>query len=289
MKACWFDGQMIDPDNARVSVFDHGLLYGDGVFEGIRFYDGVPFRLEAHLRRLQRSARALHLDLPYSGDELDAAIRQTALATGEPDGYLRLVVTRGEGALGVDPRTCTRATVFIVADRLQIASDEARRAGASLIVAATRRLSVDGLDPRIKSLNYLNQILARLEANHAGADEAVILNRDGFVAEGTVANLFIVVEAELLTPPVVDGALEGITRQVVMELAASHGIPCREQSLAVYDLLNADECFLTGTGAELIPVAQIQGRHIGTGERPVYERIQQAFHALVRAEVAQAA
>lgn len=167
MKACWFDGQMIDPDEAGVSVFDHGLLYGDGVFEGIRFYDGVPFRLEAHLRRLQRSARALHLDLPYSGDDLDAATLQTALVTGEPDGYLRLVVTRGVGTLGVDPRTCSRATVFIVADRLQIASDEARRAGASLIVSATRRLSVDELDPRIKSLNYLNQILARLEANQS--------------------------------------------------------------------------------------------------------------------------
>ncbi|MDA0336780.1 MAG: aminotransferase class IV, partial [bacterium] len=159
----------------------------------------------------------------------------------------------------------------------------------SLIVAATRRLSADELDPRIKSLNYLNQIMARIEANHAGADEAVILNRNGFVAEATVANLFIVVGGVLLTPPVLDGALDGITRQVVMELAGTEGIPCREQSLAVYDLHNADECFLTGTGAELLPVARIQGRCVGSGERPVYERLQQAFRQLVRTEVAQAA
>mgnify|MGYP006420837061 CR=1 FL=1 len=286
MKACWFNGAMINPDEARVSVFDHGLLYGDGVFEGIRFYDGVPFRLHAHLLRLQQSARALHLDMPYDLQELAQAVCQTALATQEQDGYLRLVVTRGEGALGIDPRTCRQGTVFILADRLQIASDKARNAGASLIVATTRRLSADELDPRIKSLNYLNQIMARLEANDAGADEAVILNSNGLVAEGTVDNLFIVTEGVLLTPPVLDGALDGITRQVVLELASSQNIPCREQSLAVYDLLNADECFLTGTGAELIPVAQLQGRSIGSGERPVYERIQTAFTQLVRLEAA---
>ena len=206
MKACWFNGELIDPDKACVSVFDHGLLYGDGVFEGIRFYDGRPFRLQQHLQRLQRSARALHLDLPYSLDQLGKAAETTALTTQEADGYLRLVVTRGEGALGIDPQSCGRSTVFILADRLQILSDEARSAGASLIVASVRRLSADQLDPRIKSLNYLNQILGRLEANHAGADEAVMLNRDGFVAEGTADNLFVVVDGALLTPPVLDGA-----------------------------------------------------------------------------------
>jgi branched-chain amino acid aminotransferase len=280
---------MVDPDAAAVSVFDHGLLYGDGVFEGIRFYDGVPFRLEAHLRRLERSARALHLDLPFSRDELAAATRQTALATGEADGYLRLVVTRGRGALGIDPRTCETGSVFVLADRLQMVSDAALREGAKLIVASTRRTAVDQLDSRVKSLNYLNQILARIEANHGGADEAVVLNRDGFVAEGTADNLFIVCDGVLLTPPVTDGALDGITRQVVLELAAAEGVPAREQRLAVYDLLNADECFLTGTGAELIPVGQIQGQRVGSGERPVYERLQAAFTRLVRAEVAQAA
>jgi branched-chain amino acid aminotransferase len=288
-RACWFDGEMVDPDAAAVSVFDHGLLYGDGVFEGIRFYDGVPFRLEAHLRRLERSARALHLDLPFSRDELAAATRQTALATGEADGYLRLVVTRGRGALGIDPRTCETGSVFVLADRLQMVSDAALREGAKLIVASTRRTAVDQLDSRVKSLNYLNQILARIEANHGGADEAVVLNRDGFVAEGTADNLFIVCDGVLLTPPVTDGALDGITRQVVLELAAAEGVPAREQRLAVYDLLNADECFLTGTGAELIPVGQIQGQRVGSGERPVYERLQAAFTRLVRAEVAQAA
>ena len=289
MRACWFNGELIDPDEARVSVFDHGLLYGDGVFEGIRFYDGRPFRLQQHLQRLQRSARALHLDLPYSLDELGKAAEVTALTTQEADGYLRLVVTRGEGALGIDPQSCGRGTVFVLADRLQILSDAARSTGASLIVASGRRLSADQLDPRIKSLNYLNQILARLEANHAGADEAVMLNRDGFVTEGTADNLFVVVDGELRTPPVLDGALDGITRQVVLELAAAEGVAWREQSLAMYDLLNADECLLTGTGAELIPVAQIQGRPVGTGGRPVYERLQQAFRQLVRTEVSQAA
>lgn len=286
MKACWMNGTMVDADDAGISVYDHGLLYGDGVFEGIRFYDTVPFRLDAHLKRLQRSARALHLDLPYSLEQLAAATRQTALATQEADGYIRLVVTRGKGALGIDPRTCAASTVFILADELQVVDSQAKRDGARLIVSSLRRLSVDQLDPRIKSLNYLNQIMARLEANDAGADEAVILNSNGLVAEGTVDNLFIVTEGVLLTPPVLDGALDGITRQVVLELASSQNIPCREQSLAVYDLLNADECFLTGTGAELIPVAQLQGRSIGSGERPVYERLQTAFTQLVRLEAA---
>lgn len=288
-RSCWLNGQLVDLSDAHVSVFDHGLLYGDGVFEGIRFYDGVPFRLDAHLKRLERSAKALHLYVPYSREELTVAVQETVLATDEADGYLRLVVTRGEGALGVDPSSCAHGSVFILADRLQIGSDSARLAGAHLIVASVRRLAVDQLDPRIKSLNYLNQVMGRLEANRAGADEALILNREGFVAEGTVDNVFIVDGGQLLTPPVVDGALDGITRQVIMELAAEIGIPCREQRLAVYDVLNADECFLTGTGAELIPVSSLQGQSIGTGSRRVFDELQQAFRALVRSEVATAA
>ena len=287
MKACWLNGELIDPDEARVSVFDHGLLYGDGVFEGIRFYRGVPFRLDAHLRRLEQSARALSLELPYARAELAEATRATAAATAEQEGYLRLVVTRGEGALGVDPRSCGRPTVFVLADRLRIVDAAVRERGARLIVASVRRLGVDEIDPRIKSLNYLNQILARLEANQAGVDEALLLNRDGFIAEGTVANLFLAVDGVLLTPPTTDGALDGITRQVVLEVARRLNIPCREQRLAVYDILNADEAFLTGTGAELIPVGQVQGQSLGSGERPLFTRLERGFRELVLEEVEQ--
>jgi branched-chain amino acid aminotransferase len=285
MKACWLNGSLVAPDEANISVFDHGLLYGDGVFEGIRFYRGAPFRLDAHMRRLERSARALALELPYPLAELAAAVRLTAEASGEPDGYLRLVVTRGEGSLGIDPRSCPRANVFVLADRLQMTPASALEQGARLIIASTRRLAADQLDPRIKSLNYLNQIMGRIEANHAGADEAVLLNRDGFVAEGTADNLFIALDGTLMTPPLKDGALDGITRQVVFEVAASLGIPCREQSLAVYDLYTADECFLSGTGAELIPVSQIQGRVLAHPSRPIFAKIQAAFTQLVHAEV----
>lgn len=284
MQACWLNGSLVAPDEASISVFDHGLLYGDGIFEGIRYYRGAPFRLPAHLRRLERSARALALELPYSRAELDAAVRLTAETSGESDGYLRLVVTRGEGSLGIDPRSCARANVFVLADRLQMASAAALEQGARLIVASTRRLGPDQLDPRIKSLNYLNQIMARIEANQAGADEAILLNRDGFVAEGTADNLFLGLDGTLLTPPLADGALDGITRQVVFELAAALGIPCREQSLAPYDLYTADECFLTGTGAELIPVSQIQGRALADAQRPLYGQIQAAFTRLVQSE-----
>ena len=288
MQACWLNGSLVAPDEASISVFDHGLLYGDGVFEGIRYYRGTPFRLEAHLIRLERSARALALELPYSRAELADAVRLTAETSGETDGYLRLVVTRGEGSLGIDPRSCSRANVFVLADRLQMASAEALERGARLIIASTRRLGPDQLDPRVKSLNYLNQIMARIEANQAGADEAVLLNRDGFVAEGTADNLFLALDGALLTPPLADGALDGITRRVVLELAAALGVPCREQSLAVYDLYTADECFLTGTGAELIPVAEIQGRALADTKRPLYRQIQSAFARLVETETAPA-
>lgn len=285
MSSCWLNGSLVDPNSAAVSVFDHGLLYGDGVFEGIRFYDGVPFRLAAHLRRLERSAKAIALDVPFARRELAGAVRETIAAAGEADGYLRLVVTRGIGSLGVDPRTCAKGTVFILADRLDMASADVRQRGARVIVATTRRIAVDEIDPRIKSLNYLNQILARIEANEAGADEAIMLNRMGFVVEGTADNLFIVADGSLYTPPLTDGALDGVTRQVVFELACGLPVPCRERSLAIYDLYTADECFLTGTGAEFIPVASVQGRRIGTGERPVFQRLQAAFTRLIREEV----
>jgi len=280
---CWMNGHLMPAAEATASVFDHGLLYGDGVFEGIRFYHRRAFRLEAHLERLTLSARALALTLPWDRVALTQAVAETLAAAPMATGYLRLVVTRGVGALGIDPRSCRQPNLFIIADRLD-AMAKARQRGARLIIAATRRLGADGLDPRIKSLNYLNSILARLEANRAGADEAVMLNATGRVTEGSADNLFIVQAGRLRTPPTSDGALAGITRAVVLELAAALGIAACEQSLTPYDLYTADECFLTGTAAELVPVADIDGRPLGSCPGPLFSQIDQAFGALIERE-----
>ncbi len=279
---CWLNGKIVAPEQASVSVFDHGLLYGDGVFEGIRFYNGRAFRLQAHLERLFLSARAIALAIPYSIEQLTRAVIDTIAVAPEQNGYLRLVVTRGPGPLGIDPSRCHSPVVFIIADRLQMVSERVRNEGAKVIIAATRRLGADGLDPRIKSLNYLNHILARMEATHAGADEAILLNSSGRIAEGSADNIFIVQRGELLTPPVIEGALDGITRQVVLELAGKLGIKAREIPLAPYDLFTADECFLTGTGAELIPVGFADGRSIPHCPGPVYSRLAAAFKELVQ-------
>ncbi|MFT5090187.1 MAG: branched-chain amino acid aminotransferase [Candidatus Latescibacterota bacterium] len=281
--SCWLNGAIMPAGDARISVFDHGLLYGDGVFEGIRFYNGHPFRLAAHLRRLRDSARAIHLELPYSTRELEQAVTDLIAAYAAPDGYLRLVATRGDGKLGIDPASCPRPNVFVIADKLALVGEKVRQRGAQLIVAATRSLAPDGLDPRIKSLNYLNRILARMEATQAGADEAVLLNRQGRVAEGTAENIFIVRDGALYTPPPSDGALAGITRQAVIEVAHTLNRPCSESSLTSFDLFAADECFLTGTGAELIPVHSIAGRLL-SAERPTFALIQEHFAQLVQTE-----
>jgi branched-chain amino acid aminotransferase len=280
---CWLNGRIVPPSEARISVFDHGLLYGDGVFEGIRFYRRQLFKLDAHLERLVDSARAICLDLPYTLAELAAAVRQTMAASALDNGYLRVVVTRGEGPLGIDPSRCASPSLFIIADQLRMIDAATRERGARLIIAATRRLPPDGLDPRIKSLNYLNHILARIEANQVGADEAILLNASGRVAEGTADNVFIVRRGQLLTPPPVEGALAGITREVVLELARSAGLVALETPLAPYDLYTADECFLTGTGAELIPVLQVDGRRMGACPGPVYRDLSARFQALVAA------
>ena len=278
---CWIDGAIVEAAAATVPVLDHGLLYGDGVFEGLRFYRRRVFRMAAHLRRLRDSARAIGLNIPLDEAALAAAIERLVAAFGAEDGYLRLVATRGVGPLGLDPARCTAPTVFIVADRLALASAAQRERGARLIVAATRRLGADGLDPRIKSLNYLNHILARMEATHAGADEAILLNAQGRVAEASSENVFCVRDGVLKTPPVSDGALDGITRAVVIELARKLGIECRETSLAPYDLYTADECFLTGTGAELIPVRELDGRILPPCPGPLFQRLQTAFRDCV--------
>ena len=284
---CWLNGRLMPAAEARISVLDHGLLYGDGVFEGIRFYHRRAFRLAAHLRRLSDSARALALELPVDAATLSTAIDATIAAAPWESGYLRLVVTRGVGALGLDPSSCTAPSVFILAGTLQLITAEGRR-GARLIIAATRRLGADGLDPRIKSLNYLNPILARLEAQHAGADEAIMLNAAGRVAEGTADNVFIVRARRLLTPPVTEGALEGVTRGILLELAGAAGIEALERPLSPYDLHTADECLLTGTAAELVPVAEIDGRPLRHCPGPVYTELAGRFQQLVAAETREA-
>ncbi|HHM06171.1 MAG TPA: branched-chain-amino-acid transaminase [Gammaproteobacteria bacterium] len=284
MTVFWVNGSLVPREQAVVPVLDHGLLYGDGVFEGIRFYHRRPFRLGAHRRRLERSAAALRLTLPYCAAELDEAVSALIEAFDGDEGYIRLIVTRGEGPMGLDPAACPRPNVILIATQLEMVPQPVREAGARLIIAATRRLSADGLDPRIKTLNYLNPLLARLEAAHAGADEAVLLNAGGRVAEGTADNLFIVRDGCLLTPPTSEGALAGITRALVLELAGAAGLAAAELPLAPYDLYTADECFLTGTGAELIPVREVDGRPLGACPGPVFVSLLEAFRACVAAE-----
>ena len=281
---CWIDGSILPAAEAKVSVFDHGFLYGDGVFEGVRFYNGKAFRLPLHLKRLQRSAQALQLAIPLSADELAQAVAQLIAASPLTDGYLRIIVTRGVGVLGINPTTCQQPSVIIIADQLQMVSDAQRAQGVRAIIASTRRLTPDRLDSRIKSLNYLNAILARMEANYAGVEEAILLNDRGCVAEGTADNLFIVSDGVLLTPPATEGALAGITRQTVLELAVANGIPAREAILTPYDLYNSDECFLTGTGAKLIPVREIDGRKMAECPGTYYQQLTQAFSALIQQE-----
>ncbi len=283
---CWLNGEIMPMARACIPVSDHGLLYGDGVFEGIRFYQRRAFRLMEHLQRLRDSAAAIGLPLPLDQRALEAAVADLIAAFGAPEGYLRLVVTRGVGALGLDPASCKRGNVFIIAAQMALVDEVERRRGIRVIIAATRRLPVDGLDPRIKSLNYLNHILARMEASHAGAQEAILLNGRGHVCEGSADNVFIVREGALLTPPVSDGALDGVTRGVVMALAAQAGIACREATLTPYDLYTADECFLTGTGAELIPVRGIDGRAPRQCPGGVYRELQARFQALIQRETA---
>jgi branched-chain amino acid aminotransferase len=282
----WMNGSLVPVERAAVSILDHGLLYGDGVFEGIRYYGGAPFRLGAHLDRLARSAAAVALAIPWARPELEAAVAAVIAAAGEPDGYIRLVVTRGAGSLGLDPRTCERPSLLLAAGAFPAfgAGTDGGR-GLSVVVASTRQTPPDVLDPRIKSLNYLPRLLARLEAARAGADEAIMLNAAGHVAEGSTDNVFVVRAGELATPPASDGALEGITRAAILELAAAAGIPARVASQTPYDLHAADELFLCGTGIELCPVRSVDGRRVPACPGPVFERLLAAFRALTRPDV----
>ena len=281
---CWINGRLMPGNEASISVFDHGLLYGDGVFEGIRFYQGCAFRLQEHLIRLMDSAAAIRLTVPYTQAALTQAVIDIIEAFAEPEGYLRLIVTRGVGPLGLNPDNCTQPNVILIADHLSMISDSQRQQGAKAIIASTRRLPADGLDGRIKSLNYLNNILARMEANQAGVDEAILLNQNGCVAEGSAANIFVVRDGHLFTPCPTDGALQGITGSVVMELAADKKIPVTTCALTPYDLYTADECFLTGTGAELIPVREVDSRLLRYCPGPVFSLLAEAFTDVIRRE-----
>jgi branched-chain amino acid aminotransferase len=279
----WVDGRIVGLAEARVPVTDHGLLYGDGIFEGIRILHGGVFRLDRHLARLESASRALALELPGGIDAMREIVLTTARAFGQPEAYVRLVVTRGEGALGVDPTTCPEPRVFCIVTRVTIYPEEKLRRGIDLVTSSWRRPPPDVLDPRVKSLNYLNNALAKLEARRRGADEALLLNRDGQVTEASVANLFAVRDDGLLTPPGADGALEGITRGTVLELAGTLGLAARECTLGRFDLFAASEVFLCGSGAGFVPVRSLDARTIGAGAPgPVYECVREAYAEAAR-------
>ena len=278
---CWINQRIIPASEARISVYDHGLLYGDGVFEGLRFYNGKVFMLDAHLQRLQQSTRAISLALPLSLKQIEQAIEALLNAYQGTTGYLRLVVTRGIGPLGIDPQKCLHPKLFIIADDLTVVDTTDFNTGIKLLIASTRSIPADCLDPKIKSLNYLNKILARIEANAAGMDEALMLNVHGFISEGSADNIFIIKNRILKTPKISDGLLPGITRDVILEIASDLDISNEETSLTKHDLIQADECFLTGTGAELIPVSQINHHKLQQADQPIFPSIALAFRKAV--------
>jgi len=279
----FIDGKFCDERNAKVSVFDHGLLYGDGIFEGIRAYHGRVFKLAEHIDRLFYSAKAILLEIPMTHAALMKATVDACRRNKIRDGYIRLIVTRGVGTLGLNPNRCKNPSVIIIADKIQVYPPELYARGLDIVTVPTVRNLHSAVNPAVKSLNYLNNILAKIEANNAGVEEAVMLNAEGYVAEGTADNLFIVRQGMVCTPPLAAGGLYGITRQTVIELAEAAGWKVAELNLTRYDLFNADECFLTGTGAELIPVVKIDGRVIGSGQPgPVTRQLVENYHALTK-------
>lgn len=279
----YVDGKFFGERDAKVSVFDHGLLYGDGIFEGIRAYNGRVFRLKEHIDRLFYSAKAILLEIPMKHDALMKAVVNTCRQNKLRDGYIRLVVTRGIGTLGLNPNRCKNPSVIIIAGKIQLYPKELYERGMEIVTVPTTRNLHNAVNPAIKSLNYLNNILAKIEANNAGCEEAIMLNAEGFVAECTGDNVFIVKDNQVLTPPLSAGALYGITRKAVLEMAAEAGLTTGEPTLTRYDLFNADECFLTGTGAELVPVVKIDGRVIGNGKPgPVTRQLVAQYRALTK-------
>jgi len=279
------DGSLVPEEKAVISVFDHGLLYGDGVFEGIRSYNGRLFRLIEHVNRLFESAHHILLPIPYSREKMAEYIVQTVKANNLKDAYIRVVVSRGVGDLGLDPRKCKLSRVIIIADKIVLFSPELYEKGLSVITVATRRNVADALDPKIKSLNYLNNILVKIEANRAGVMEALMLTGNGYVSEGSGENVYIYRKGTLITPPPYLGILEGITREAVMNLARAEGIVVLESPFTRHDLYVADECFLTGTAAEVVPVIEIDARLIGHGvPGPVTRLLMERFSKLTQTE-----
>ncbi len=283
MSLIWIDGQWYDRDTAKISVYDHGLLYGDGVFEGMRVYGGKPFRMEEHLDRLYDSALAIWLTVPISKTEMARVTEEGIKRAGITEGYLRHVVTRGMGDLGLDPRSCPRPTALIIFDTIKIWPPERYEKGLAMMSAATPMPERETLSPRVKSLNYLPHIMAKLEGIHAQMDEVLMLDRGGYVAEASGMNVFIVRRGVVTTPPAWTGVLRGVTRDIVLELAAGAGLTVREEPINRYDVYTADEAFLTGTAAEIAPIRSLDGRQIGAGPiGPVTRTLMNRFKTLTR-------
>jgi branched-chain amino acid aminotransferase len=277
----YIDGQFYDKENAKISVFDHGLLYGDGVFEGIRFYNGRVFRLEEHIDRLFDSARAIALNIGMDKSAVIEATLETIRQNNLQDGYIRLVVTRGVGDLGLNPMLCPKASIFVIASKITLYSADKYENGLDVVTCATRRIPHGALSPMVKSLNYLNNVMAKIEAQNAGAGEGLMLNEQGFVSECTGDNIFIIKNGVITTPPISAGALAGVTRSVVFDLAAEFSIPIHEPMMTRYDIFTADECFLTGTAAEIIPAVKLDTRPIGDGKPgPITRRLITRFREL---------
>ena len=283
MGLIYIDGKLIKKENAKISVFDHGFLYGDGVFEGIRSYSGFIFKFAEHIDRLYESANTIMLKMPMTKKEMSNEVIKTVKANKLKDSYIRLIVTRGVGDLGLDPRKCPKPTTIIIADKIALYPKVVYEKGIEIITVPTRRSIAEALNPQIKTLNYLNNILAKIEAINAGAPEALMLNSGGFVAECTGENIFIVKKSGLVTPATHCGILKGITRDAVIALADKRNIACKEDILTRHDLFNADECFLTGTAAEIIPVVKIDSRPIGDGKPgKMTKKLMDDFRALTK-------
>lgn len=281
----YLDGQFVSGEDAKVSVFDHGLLYGDGVFEGIRLYGGNIFRLDEHLERLEYSAKAIMLQMPLNREQLVWATCETCRQNGLTDAYIRLVITRGVGDLGLAPWLCPKPSIFIIASKISLYPKEYYENGLAIVTVPTRRISPAALPPTVKSLNYLNNILGKIEAKQFGALEAIMLNEQGYVAECTADNVFIVHKGEIVTPAASQGALKGITRSTIFDIASELGVGIRECDMTRYDVWCSDECFLTGSGAEVIPVVKLDGREIGNGRPgPITKRVLESFRRRVLVE-----
>lgn len=285
MGLVYINGSFIPEEQAVVSVFDHGFLYGDGVFEGIRAYDGKIFKLEEHVERLYDSAKAIMLTIPMTKDEMKKAIIETVKQNGLKDAYIRPVVSRGKGAMGLNPKNCNEPTVVIIATKIKPLPEEVYKSGVRAIVASTRRSMAQMLNPRLKSLNYLMNIFAKIEANSAGVDEAIMLNTSGYVTEGTADNIFIVKDYTLYTPPVFAGVLKGITRDTIIMIAEDIGLKVKEELFTPFEIYTADECFITGTAVELAPIVSLDGRMIGDGKPgPITSRLASELKELAKKE-----